>query len=258
MQSLLDHHYDELSAGSGISDDVIEQIGFESTDDRDLLTHYGFSGDQRRVPCLLLPMHGPSEAFPVRYQIKPDSPRVTVQGTTLKYEWPFRIPPALACPPVDIVNHAVRNPDESLYITEGLKKAASAISRGIPCLSLNGVWNWKAKDHRGRKTTIGELDVIPWEGRSVYLCFDNDVMTKEGVYSAMVRFSAQLERRNAKVRYILLPEGPNKGLDDYFVAGGTRDSLAGLASEFLPHPHSRMYTHNDLGFARRVADLHEQ
>ena len=249
-------HYNELSIGSGISDEVIESIGFYTATTEQQLADLGFSGNQRGLPALVLPMAGPNNSYPTRYQIKLDTPRV-VGGRAKKYEWGFGIPPVLACPPIQCVEESLLNPKGVLFITEGLKKAASACSRDIACLSLNGVWNWKAKDTRGLKTTIAELDTISWDGRAVYLCFDNDIMTKDGVYWALVRLCAQLRRRGANVKFTLLPEGEDtKGLDDYLISGGTGEGLYSLSSDTLPESPGRRYTYNDAGIAYRIADVY--
>ena len=253
---LSERHYFELSKGSGISDKVIQAIGFFTAYTMEQVAQLGFSGDQRRVPALILPMFGPNEHYPVRYQLKADNPR-TSNGKPRKYEWPYAVAPVLACPPVQDVQDALLNPRGVLFITEGLKKAAAAVSNGIPCLSLNGVWNWKAKDSRGLKTTIGELDTISWQDRAVYLCFDNDVMTKDGVYWSLIRLAAQLRRRGANVKFTLLPEGEDsKGLDDFLTHGGTLEGLFSLSSDSLPESPGRRYTYNDAGMAYRVADVY--
>ena len=252
---LSDRHYQELSTGSGISDEIIERIGFYTEEDGRQLAYLGFGGDQRRAPALVLPMHGPTDGYPTRYQIKPDSPRI-VKGRPLAYEWPFKLPPVLACPNVPSVKAALATSHEPLWITEGLKKAASAASRGIACLSLNGVWNWKATTTEGLKTTIPELDTIHWEKRPVYIAFDSDVMVNEAVYWALTRLASQLVRRGAKVQFTILPEDIGKGLDDYFVAGGTVQGLYDCSSISLPDSLGRRYTYNDAGMAYRVADVY--
>jgi putative DNA primase/helicase len=253
--NLSERHYKELSEGSGISDEIIETIGFYTEYDGRQLAYLGFGGDQRRAPALVLPMHGPNDSYPVRYQIKPDEPRV-VEGVAKKYEWPFKLSPVLACPPVPVVRDALASPNEPFVITEGLKKAASAATQGVACLCLNGVWNWKAKTSNGIKTTIAELDTIHFQGRPVYIAFDSDMMQKEGVYWAMARLTAQLVRRGAKVKYCFLPEEYGKGLDDYFVNGGTVPQLFELATALMPQALGRRYTFNDAGMAYRVADVY--
>src|SRR5437588_3405784 len=62
-------------------------------------------------------------------------------------------------------------------------------------------------------------------------------MEKDGVRLAMKRLRSFLELRGAGVRLIYLPAGAGGakvGLDDYFVAGGTVDSLMRLATADLP------------------------
>ena len=53
-----------------------------------------------------------------------------------------------------------------LYITEGIRKADSAISRGLCCIGLNCVWGWKNQDAFWNK--------VPLSGRPVFVVFDSD------------------------------------------------------------------------------------
>jgi len=64
---------------------------------------------------------------------------------------------------------ALTNPDVTLYITEGEKKAAKACQEGFPCIGLGGLWCWI---ENGKP--IAELDCIAWQERHVVLVPDND------------------------------------------------------------------------------------
>ncbi|MBW3628870.1 MAG: DUF3854 domain-containing protein [Gemmatimonadetes bacterium] len=81
------------------------------------------------------------------YQHRPDQPRVT-RGKALKYETPARSGMCLDVPRP--IRHQLADPSVSLFITEGARKADAAVSLGLCCIALLGVWNW-----RGAMSTEG-------------------------------------------------------------------------------------------------------
>ncbi len=106
---------------------------------------------------------------------------------------------------------------ESLLITEGEKKAEKACKDGLPCIAVGGVWAWRSKKHN--LPSIPDFKVIKWKGRTVYLVFDNDLMTNPLVIGALGALSHELHARGAKVIVKHLPKGPGKiGLDDYLLS----------------------------------------
>lgn len=106
---------------------------------------------------------------------------------------------------------------EPLLITEGEKKAERACKDGLPCIAVGGVWAWRSKKHG--LPAIPDFKAIKWKGRTVYLVFDNDLMTNPLVIGALGALSHELHTRGAKVVVKHLPKGPGKiGLDDYLVS----------------------------------------
>lgn len=256
MINLSPEHYRRLSVESGISDDVIRARGYYTATESKELLELGFTGDQARVPALVIPLHQP-KGQQVQMQIRPDLPRYNGKRK-MKYEYIWNAPPVLDTPPVDLVREAIENPLTPLLITEGSKKADSAVSKGLPCLSIGGVWNWRGKNEFGGKMTIPDMDDIPWNGRPVYLCFDNDVMEKAGVYSALIRFAGVISNRGAKPKFVFLPytEGQKIGLDDFLVRGGQPTQLFDLSSDTLKEPVTDYYRMNDMGIAHRIHDVY--
>jgi hypothetical protein len=88
------------------------------------------------------------------------------------------------------------DPKKPLFITEGARKADAAVSKGMCCIALLGVWNWRGRNEFGGKTALADWDSIALNKRDVYIVFDSDVMVKPGVYAALVRLKAFLESRN--------------------------------------------------------------
>jgi hypothetical protein len=64
------------------------------------------------------------------------------------------------------------NPYVPLIVTEGLRKADAAVSVGVCCLGLLGVWNWRGRNEVGGATALVDWERIALKGRSVYLAFD--------------------------------------------------------------------------------------
>jgi hypothetical protein len=232
--SLLPHHAD-LIATSRITPEVARTRGYRSVTTKADLERAGFATSQRLVPTLLIPIHGVTGEL-VSYQHRPDRPRV-VDGKPLKYETPKGSRMVLDVPP--LARPWIGDPAFPLFVTEGIRKADSAVSRGLCCLTLLGVWNWRGTNILGGATALADWESIALKGRMVYLVFDSDLSIKPDVFAALSRLKAWLESRGAIVRVVYLPPatgGTKQGLDDFFAAGGTVEGLLALASEVLRRP----------------------
>ena len=115
-----------------------------------------------------------------------------------------------------------------LIITEGEKKAIKTFEMGLNCISICGVWCWRGKTVDG---LITDLKRINWNGRDVYLCFDNDLNEKPQVKKALDALTKQLQDFGARVHRIFLPESDEKiGLDDYLIKFSKEDFLNLMAN----------------------------
>lgn len=199
MMNLSPTHLAELRA-SKIADEQIIARGYESvTNPRSIPREY--FADYQRLPGLLIPIRDVTGAI-ASYQLKSDNPRLDRDtGKPIKYETAKHGRSCLDVP--DSVRPLLKQASVPLWITEGAKKVDSGISNGIPCIvGLAGVWNWLSE-----KTRLPDWDEIPLKGRDVVIAFDSDVMTKESVRTALVRFANWLEQlQGARVRYLILPE----------------------------------------------------
>ena len=140
-----------------------------------------------------------------------------VHGKPLKYETPRGARNVLDVPPR--CHEKLADPRTPLYITEGARKADSAASQGLCCISLAGVWGWRGTNEQGGKTALSDWQQIALNGRLVYIAFDSDVSRKREVKNAMAALKAFLESRGASVRVLYLPDGASgekTGLDDFF------------------------------------------
>lgn len=221
----------KLLAESAIGPDVAKARGYVSVDTKTRLAPIKIVKAGRNVPGLLIPIHGVDGTLKT-YQYRPDSPRLDKDGKPVKYETPHGSRAYIDVPPA--VREHLGDPSVPLWITEGSRKADAAVSAGLCCVALMGVWMWRGKNERGGKTALPCWDSIALNDREVYIAFDSDVVTKDSVRDAMDRLSAFLRSRGARVRIIRLPggeDGGKVGLDDFLAAGGTVEQLYRLASD---------------------------
>lgn len=236
--NLSEAHLRQLREGSGLSDEIIAERGYRTATIKADLARLGFGKSQLRVPALVIPLHN-VHGEQAGYQIRPDQPREK-DGKALKYETPSRSRPILDIPPR--ARAQVDDPSTPLFITEGSKKADAAADRGLCCISLQGVYSWRGRNEKGGSTALGDWESIALKGRTVFLAFDSDIVTKKPVREALHRLKEFLARRGAKVRIVLLPhgEGGRKvGLDDFFLAGHAVEQLLACAVEEIEDPVSR-------------------
>lgn len=213
--SLLPHHQAVLKA-SGISPDVARERGYVSIDSRAQLKRYaaGFGG-KCPIPGFLLPLRR-KDGSVWGYQYRPDDPR-----GVRKYETPWQQPNGIDIPPA--IRDKIGDPSVPLFITEGTKKADSAVSAGLCCVALLGVWSWL-----GTNTVKGKVALPDWRdvalngGRRIVLAYDSDVVSKRGPQDAMRAIAGYLASKGAQVEYLHLPGGDDTkcGLDDYLRAEG--------------------------------------
>lgn len=165
----------------------------------------------------MVPMYSPSGEL-VTHQIRPDAPRE--DGKPIKYERPSGSPIRLDIHPSQAGR--VKDATVPLWITEGVKKADSLVSRGQCAVALQGVWCWQ----KGRVPLQDWEEVRLW-GRSVCVVFDSDVTTNPKVRTALEGLVGFLRGRGARVGVAYLPDAPGggkQGVDDFLASGnGVRD-----------------------------------
>ena len=222
----------KLLADSAISPEVARARGYVSVDTRKRLEALGFERYQRNVPGLLLPLRR-ADGSGWGYQYRPDKPRVTGAGTVIKYETPKGQHNGIDVPTA--VKDAVGDPAVPLWVTEGSRKADSAVSAGLVCVSLNGVWGWRGRNARGGKLAVPDWHDVALNGRRVILAFDSDAIRKPAVQQALAELGGYLESKGARAEYLHLPDPDDGkcGLDDYIAAHGT-DGLMELVLPDLP------------------------
>ena len=238
----------ELLRASAVSAEVVEARGYYSAiGTKAELGRLGFSPAQRRIPGLLIPVWD-VDGVCVGHQLRPDEPR-EVKGKAVKYETARDARQVLDVNP--LAQPKLDDPAIPIVVTEGVRKADSAVSRGLLAIGLNGVWGWVGTNARGGKAALIDWRSIPLNGRLVLLAFDNDVLTKAQVNQALEQLSAFLARRKATVRIVLLPDDPGGakvGLDDWFSANPDAGfaELVALAVDELPSVQPAADTFDDV------------
>jgi hypothetical protein len=231
-----------LRKGSGISDEIITARGYRTVTRADDLRELGFSLRQAaHVPGLLLPVCPPDGSNGL-CAYRPNNPRIVQpkRGSQddpkiLKYELPKGAHVRLDCPPV--CRPLIGDPNMTLWITEGQKKADALASQGLCAIALLGVWNFKGKNDDGGVTLLADWDCIALKGRVVRIVFDSDVMQKSAVRAALERLMEHLRRRGASIQPVYLPSenGKKVGVDDYLLRHSIAD-LEALAEQPRPQP----------------------
>jgi len=153
--ALLPQHA-ELIQESGIAPEVAAARGYRSATKKADLLALGFGASQCRVPALVIPVRGVTGEI-ATYQIRPDEPRIRKDGKPLKYETPLGTRMVLDVPPG--AKASLSNPNLRLFITEGARKADAGVSRGLCCVSVLGVWNWRGTNQWGRQDGLTGLGV---------------------------------------------------------------------------------------------------
>jgi hypothetical protein len=228
QRRLAQSHRDRLERDSAIDHNVVDERDAWTAINAKELAALGFMGHQQLVPALVLPVWSVNGHIAM-YQIRPNAPR-TKDDKTIKYETPAGARMVLDVHPR--ARPLLNNPQNPLYITEGIRKADAAVSMGLCCVALLGVTNWRGTNASGGKTPLICWQSIALNGRTVYVTFDSDSATNLMVLRQAVALGEYLESKDAQVQVITLPAGQGGakvGLDDYFMAGGTPGGLLAYA-----------------------------
>ncbi|WP_414622065.1 VapE domain-containing protein [Calothrix sp. CCY 0018] len=214
-------HWEEW-VNSGVKPSIIAANIYTELDARELdkalnrNTHRKWKHSDKLVPAWLVhgvnPLTGEREWLGI--QAKPDNPEIK-NGKTQKYigTWDYGAAPLfLKVDDFDYWLKVIQDLGIPIIITEGAKKAACLLSNGYACISIPGV---SACRKKGKLHKL--INQFCGFGRTFYLCFDNDVITKRPVQLALEGLARDLSATGSKVMVISLPEGDAKGVDDYIV-----------------------------------------
>lgn len=163
--TLLPQHAALLRA-SAIAPEVAQARGYRGVTKAATLERLGFGWRQCRMPGLLIPIYTFDDT-PALYQYRPDEPRIR-DGKLVKYETPGGERLVLDIP--RSIRPLLADPAVPLIVTEGSRKADSAVSHGLCAIALIGVWGWRGTNEHGGKVALAAWERIALNGRSVYLC----------------------------------------------------------------------------------------
>lgn len=259
-------HYEELVIDSCITPAVASARGYRTLTgtgpDRDELSELGFLpyvwDKDERYPALLIPSHG-ADGTIRSYQLKPATPRMRRKTdgelAPVKYETPKGSPLTVDVP--DFTRALLPDLSVPLWITEGMKKVDSLVSQGIAAIGLTGVWNWRSK-----MGTLGDWEDIPLRGRPVVLCFDADAVGNRHVQLAMSRLGEWARSKGAsRVEFVIVPPAVGdtrvKGVDDFFAAGGTVETLKDVATQKAPGESEKDAAFTDAFLVEQLAEAME-
>ena len=211
MRSLASIHVDDLHA-SGLSDETITLLQVEAVRPHDIKLARVTSA--YKIPYFDLA--GQKNCFE-RWKLFP--PITTPDGHTRKYHQEAGTAPHLYLPPVCNWQRVASDARVPLLLTEGEKKSAAGCQRGLFCLGIGGVWNWRVKLDSGERLVIPTIDLFQWTKRPVRLIPDSDVWWSDK-FPALCGFFAlgyELLQRGAVVHFLKLPDqgGAKVGLDDW-------------------------------------------
>jgi AAA domain/Domain of unknown function (DUF3854) len=209
---ICDLHKRDLSA-SGLTDETIADAQLRCGNAAEVKRILGFDAGSGLI--IEYPRTNGTQAAYIR--IKPDSPFIGRDRKPAKYLSSKGAGNRLFIP--HEVDPVLQDSRTALWITEGEKKCLKACQEGLACIAVPGVWNWRQRAN-SRSMPIPDLDLIVWNGRTVFLVFDSDLRTNKQVGAALYAFAKELKRRGANVSKIDLPDGPGGskvGLDDYLL-----------------------------------------
>jgi hypothetical protein len=180
----LDPQHEKLMVESAIAPEIARERGYRTESTRTGIKRLGFSDSQARTPALVIPLfdvHGECAG----YQVRPDQPRV-VDGKAVKYETPrgmrmmIDVAPSLSRkrsaqrqttqahgePTDSELPPLIADPFIPLFATEGVRKGDAAVSIGLCCISLLGVWNWRGSNVSGGITAVSDWESIALKSRT--------------------------------------------------------------------------------------------
>ncbi|NEU76958.1 DUF3854 domain-containing protein [Hassallia byssoidea VB512170] len=172
------------------------------------------------VPCWAVSGIDPLTDEPtlLGVQVKPDTPYLNKEGKQQKYLSASGYGAAPLFLNIGIEEYwkgVIEDKTEPVFLTEGAKKAGAGLSIGHATISIPGVSTCRKK---GRLHP--SLELFTGLGRVFYFAFDNDVMTKRQVQTALLAMARELAATGSKVMVVQLPPGELKGMDDFIAAKG--------------------------------------
>ena len=239
MSFLSEKHKEDLRS-SGLSDELIDNVGFYTCDALEANKLL----DRRDIDCecLVIPYPGVSDFF----RLKPDGIIIGRDGKPAKYLQRAGSESRLFIHEAIKQNLLSQNGTNllPLLIVEGEKKTLKATQElffkhnlVLP-VGIAGVYNWKKRrvvaSEKGDKVVedyIDDIKKLSVAGRNVYICFDSNIEFNEQVAEAEAELSRFFIGSGARrVLYVRIPHEDDYGkhglgLDDYICKYGTDEFI---------------------------------
>ncbi len=125
------------------------------------------------------------------------------------------------------------DPEEPLWMTEGVKKADCGAVHGLCIVDISRLCYWKECDRTPGKIYWPRYwRGIALDGRKVIICYDGDAERQQELRRPMAKLAEMLTWQGAQVSCAWLPDTETKsGLDDY-LQDHTVDELSQLVRPF--------------------------
>lgn len=188
---------------------------------------------------LVFPFYYPTASDPHAYRIRPTTPRPTGKtkrdGTpkVAKYDQATSHGSLTYFTPRASAAGCYVDVGQTLFWTEGEKKALVFDQMGLVCVGLTGVWNWTDSTHRdeaGDRLDPRIAANVSIAGRHHVIVYDADSRTNDDVMRAAGRLCGILTAMGAlSIKFVCPLSLETKGIDDYYKAHGddiTRQLLA--------------------------------
>lgn len=187
---------------SGLSDATIEKAQIRAVPPCDIK----LAGVESAYEIPYFKLDGTPSDFS-RYKLFP--PIIHEDSSTQKYDQPKGTDAWLYLPPLIVWADVAADPLRPVVFSEGEKKSLCACERGLACIGIAGVWNWRQRLDSGERLVIPTLDLFQWDRRPVELCPDSDVWRpeKRQALQGFYALGRELQARGARVVLIKLPEG---------------------------------------------------
>lgn len=200
---LSEAHKTKLATIYGIDTKKASQL--VSLSPLDIETRFGFQVEGGGIGILYNPT---APLVEQTLRVRLDNPVKNPQtGKTAKYLSPSGQQNRLFVP------EGVTLQENRLIITEGEFKALAATQRGIPCVALSGVWNWKVGGFIAGWKLSDRDSLLPelkrdWCGQTLILLYDSDITPQHTGWTAFPRLAEQLYVLGAdSVKIVTLPGG---------------------------------------------------
>jgi len=162
---MLEQQHREFLRIRAVADEVATERGYFSALRKSELDRLGFGRAQQLVTTLVIPIWS-VRVEAESYQLRPDEPRLNDNGKPRKYEMKAGSRMLLDAHPRVTRSRGggkvplIADPSVPLFITEGIPKGDAAVTIGLCCIALLGVWNFRGANDADGKTALADWESI--------------------------------------------------------------------------------------------------